>query len=650
MRFFSIAFRPKTQRVPYAGALRDTLWLWGALALIIAVLQHRLWAEIPADFAPLTRVFFAVGYAVFCGVLALPAAVLSLIAERFCRRGVFYVAAFVLGGATAVFAYIDSSYYGVYGYHIDGMVLNLLTNSAASDSVTVGGKAFFFTVARAGGIVLAWAALLYGVRRLRAFLRPRFPRLRCSFRLSVCVVAGFAALFLCEKMLFVGCYMRYPGQALRARALLGPLHLTLPAPRLFTQNPPLEDALTKAPEADGGVLATPPHFVFGKRPLGRLPNILILVVESGHASAQRADVMPNTFHLTEDGVFAGLHYSGSNCTRFGFFALFYGLYPTYWDAALEARQGPALIAAARELGYRFCVASSTDLHFPEFRQTVFAEVPPADIHDTQKGEPFQRDEAIADRMIDLVRSNDHRPFFGVAFFDSPHIPYRYPAAAEKFTPALPLEDVDVLAQGVNGDPDCLRALRNRSLNSIAYVDSQIGRIVKALKDTDQYNTTALIVAGDHGQEFCELGVEKGHIGHNGAFTPYQTRTLFAAHIPGAGPLRLQRITSHMDVPATLLPLMGVKNPPETYTQGVSLLQKDDPRRVVFLASWSEAVWTDGDTTVQIGRGLHNRGSIHIFDASWRELPLTSGQLDHFYKAIRASEQARRAFLTSPPDE
>jgi len=44
----------------------------------------------------------------------------------------------------------------------------------------------------------------------------------------------------------------------------------------------------------------------------------------------------------------------------------------------------------------------------------------------------------------------------------------------------------------------------------------------------------------------------GQLGHCGNFTQYQTRVPLIVHVPGAKPRRVTEVTTHVDVPTTLL--------------------------------------------------------------------------------------------------
>ena len=109
------------------------------------------------------------------------------------------------------------------------------------------------------------------------------------------------------------------------------------------------------------------------------------------------------------------------------------------------------------------------------------------------------------------------------------------------------------------------------------------------------NNTLVFITGDHGEEFGELGL----FGHDSAFHRYQTQTLMVAHIPGTPPQRIQRLTSHIDVPPTILTYMGVENPLSDYAEGVPFTAQQGPP-YTLIASWNDAAIVDRDTITAFG--------------------------------------------------
>jgi membrane-anchored protein YejM (alkaline phosphatase superfamily) len=84
-----------------------------------------------------------------------------------------------------------------------------------------------------------------------------------------------------------------------------------------------------------------------------------------------------------------------------------------------------------------------------------------------------------------------------------------------------------------------------------------------------------------------------------------------ANIPAVAPRRIAHLTSHNDVPATILTYMGVENPLSDYTQGRPLLDETEPP-YQFIASWGTAAIVDRQTTTAFGLEAYN-ADISVLD-------------------------------------
>jgi membrane-anchored protein YejM (alkaline phosphatase superfamily) len=161
---------------------------------------------------------------------------------------------------------------------------------------------------------------------------------------------------------------------------------------------------------------------------------------------------------------------------------------------------------------------------------------------------------------------------------------------------------------------------NRYRNAVAYADEVVGGLVNRLDARGLLATTIVIVTSDHGEEFNE----HGYWGHNGAFTPEQIHVPLVLYVPGLAPARHEALSSHHDLPATVLGLLGVTNPPADYSLGRSLLDGDgDPNAVACGAD--ECALVEQDRTLTFGVGVHDPSGIRATDAAFR--PLSIGRAD-----------------------
>jgi arylsulfatase A-like enzyme len=127
-----------------------------------------------------------------------------------------------------------------------------------------------------------------------------------------------------------------------------------------------------------------------------------------------------------------------------------------------------------------------------------------------------------------------------------------------------------------------RAYGDRYEGGIAYVDTQIGRLVDALAGRHLLSKTIIVVAGDHGESLGEHG-EQAH----GIFL-YDS-TLHVPLIlcaPGVAATRVAGATSLVDVFPTVLRLLGIAAAPPR--DGISLLSALTLGRVPEHAIYAES--------------------------------------------------------------
>jgi membrane-anchored protein YejM (alkaline phosphatase superfamily) len=108
-----------------------------------------------------------------------------------------------------------------------------------------------------------------------------------------------------------------------------------------------------------------------------------------------------------------------------------------------------------------------------------------------------------------------------------------------------------------------------------------------LREHNLLDSTIVLMTGDHGEEF----MEKGHWGHARGYPDEQTRVPMVLWVPGRPAAQVQRMTSHLDLPATILPLLGVSNPPEDYSLGYDMLS-DTARSYTVLCDWNNLCIVD----------------------------------------------------------
>ena len=131
-------------------------------------------------------------------------------------------------------------------------------------------------------------------------------------------------------------------------------------------------------------------------------------------------------------------------------------------------------------------------------------------------------------------------------------------------------------------PGLSRELKNLFLNSMHYVDRQIGRVIEGVRQCGEFDQTIFVVVGDHGEEFGECG----RFGHTSDFSRFQTQTFGVLRLPGEVPRVITNLTSHVDFEPTILAWMGVTNAVQDYSTGLPI-QNGGTHSAVVVAGWQK---------------------------------------------------------------
>jgi hypothetical protein len=575
-------------------------WIANYLALV-ALALHAAGPE-PGD--PLAARGFVLAVALtYPAFYLLPAAALAwgagaLLGRRWPRAGAFAALGVALLGcsAVAVALWADLRLHRLYGFHVNGFVWNLLTTPGGLRALGASDRTYWLAGAVVAGVVATEAALAVALgpaldRFVHAFRRERTgPAWRPQRRIWVPALAVLLALSLGERVTFAVADLRdYTPVLRRADGL--PFYLPMTAKRL-AERVGIEASDHRAldlPE-DGSSLAYPAEPLLGALTDPPL-DVVWLCAESLRADAIDAHVTPTLSDLAHRSLWFRNHLSGGNGTRMGVFSMFYGLPGPYWFTFLRENRGPVVIDWVVDHGYQVDAYTSDDFSYPEFAQTVFARVPHENLHEAQPGPPsWKRDRETIGAVVDRIRKRDRdRPFFLFAFLESPHARYDFPPESVVVRPYL--EDFDY----VTSDPEAsAELLHNRYRNSLRHLDQQIGRVLTALADEGLEDRTIVVVTGDHGEEF----MEKGRWGHGSQFSEEQIRVPLLIHLPGQPAREIDRLTSHLDLPATILARLGVATPPSSFGTGIDLLGPER-RHFSVVADWNTVGYVDDAVKLRI---------------------------------------------------
>ncbi len=526
---------------------------------------------LPAD-GRLFLLTAALGYsALYVGLIAGLCRLLGLVLGRRLEQ---MVALLVLSLLT-ILLLVDSQIYGMYGFHLNGFVWNLITTPGGIESMG-GSASTSLTVA----VICLLVLMIQGAVLLLTRFRP-VPGLRYMA----------AILLLC----MVG-----------ERAVYGFSHLKGYRPVLMAaQSVPFYQPTTFRRVAEEWGVEMTRGSDLQADVKGRLdypgnpvqliddaarPNVMILVAESLRWDMLTPEIMPNLWGFAEKhGTRFTDHISGGNGTRMGIFSLFYGLPGNYWFSVLDERRSPVVMDLLQEEDYRLGLFTSANFSYPEFDRTVFVNVPKESMVSDDNEEGWKRDRRNVTRLLKWMGANpDGQPFMGFMFFESAHARYYFPEESvirEDYLPDMNYATMD-LEKDIGG-------IFNRYVNASHHLDQQLGRVLSELEERGRLKDTIVIITGDHGEEF----MENGRWGHNSEFHRQQIHVPLVMAVPGRPPGVVSRPTSHLDVMPTLLPLLGVTNPASDYAIGTSLFAPRRDQSYRLVASWDALAYVGEDYKV-----------------------------------------------------
>ncbi len=516
-------------------------------------------------------------------VYLLPAMLLSYLAWRFLRP-VHSRLAWGMGvlffGVSFLLIFADARLYNLFGFHINSFVLNLVTTPGGIDSLGSSGGAEAVFALMALVLILVPALLLLPARWMAGRQGKR------SLVLGKRWVVVLLLLGVAERVAYGVSSLEYYSPILKvadAFPLYNRVRFKSLAAKLGYQNKRPRQVSAGMAKGELNYPLKPLRVLPPEKPL----NMVWLVAESLRWDMLTPEIMPNTWKFAGESLRLDQHLSGGNGTRQGLFSLMYGLYGAYWDAFLREERGPVMLDVLKGQNYQFYMTTSASFTYPEFDRTLFAAIDSADLHHGQKARPpWQRDIDNAKAVSRFIRDRDKsRPFMTFFFFESTHARYDFPESSVIVSPYL--KDVNYALMSKASLKKDIAQLKNRYINAAHHVDKQIGRILDTLEQQGLLDNTIVLITGDHGEEF----MEKGHWGHNAGFHEEQIHVPMVLHIPGQAPRVLSRLTSHMDIVPSLMPLLGVKNPVADYAQGHDIFAPDSPGYVIA-SDWSGVAYID----------------------------------------------------------
>jgi uncharacterized protein len=588
--------------------LSAALLLWLLNVVFGAVVSAGYLQRAPEDLSPRGILFLVLGMISSVSLISLAPGLLGILLalkrrsvhSQAIRHGLLWTTALGL-------LYADTRIFGVFSFHLNKAIWNSITTPGAGDALHFHPSDWVLPAFAAIGIISIQAYLF------RRFHSTAFHHQGWGARLRPALLGLglLTPIVVAERNLYANAQLE-GGTEIATLSELMPYY-TLPN-RVWR-------AIQHAPKTEGEQVFKLedralhyPKAALQVDPDGPRPNILILVLDGLRADMLGPSTMPNAWEFAQDSRVFESHWSGGNCTRHGIFSLMYGLHGNYWGPVLAEQQSPVLIDTLLDLNYEPRIICSAAQSFPEFRSTAWFHVQDS-IEDEFEGEVWQKDRQVAARF-DLwldERDDPDRPFFAFSLLDSTHANYSFPEADTYFTPSSDKVGYIQISYGL--EPEERWALFNRYRNSVRHADYVVGQMLDSLRQRGQLDNTIVLITGDHGEEFFE----NGYWGHHSNFTQEQVQVPFLLRGPGITPGTENRPTSHIDLPRTLLELLGTSpGQAPNYTLGQNLLDLSGDRQIVS-SSWSSLALKVEDDGVIVLSAYADDIPLRVFGHHWQPL-------------------------------
>lgn len=458
---------------------------------------------------------------------------------------------------------LDENIFNQFRYHLSPIVFNLMFGTRASDT-------FQFSASNIATVTIFIIGII-GLQFLFYYLAKKIVLSIPNLRIKTSSIFFLVALIF-SHLTYAWSDVNFYRPIMQYKNVY-PVFFPLTAETLMTKLNLVDTERIKKNKAiqsnlSQNVIRYPSNPIISE-PQSNKKNILFLIVDSWRYDCMTSEITPNIYRISQKSQVFLNHKSGSNMTTGGIFTLFYGIPATYFDSFTNLTKSPVFIDELQKQQYDLGIFSSSTIENPPFNRNVFANVP--NLRLFSKGNtPSERDMDISmEWMSKIDTKTSKNPFFGFVFFDSAH-GFDYPKNYKTpFNPSL--REVDFLALNDSYDKG---PLVNRYKNSLHFIDSKIGEIIKQLEKKNLLENTIIVITGDHGQEFNDN--KKGYWNHGGNFSKYQIQVPMMVFDFSKTPKKHTHLSLHYDIVPTLMTsVLKVKNPLKDYSTGQDLYNTNE---------------------------------------------------------------------------
>lgn len=300
------------------------------------------------------------------------------------------------------------------------------------------------------------------------------------------------------------------------------------------------------------------------------PNVILIVLESfSDTIMQMQGVTPNLRKIRDEGLSFPHFYANSFRTDRGLVSIYSGLpaQPTMsvMDIPRKSTTLPSIAGTLSENGYHTVLYYGGDINYSNmrsyfmgtgFRQIVCDSDFPIRL---QTGKWGVADGAVYQRLLDDIKADQtDKPFFRSVITGSSHEPFDVPNYQKMDSPVL---------------------------NAFSYADDCLGKLIDELKTMPCWEKTVVAIVADHLGAFPD---------NPDNYQPWRFRIPF---ILTGGAIKMQEsravIGSQIDIPATILGLLGISHHDFTYSK--DLLDPRAPHFAFFTFPDAMGMMTDSSS-------------------------------------------------------
>ncbi len=325
-------------------------------------------------------------------------------------------------------------------------------------------------------------------------------------------------------------------------------------------------------------------------PRGKKYNIIFYFFESTpvkyfNLKFNGKDVMPRWHGLMKNSMSAKNHYANYPLSANAMLSLLTSAYSLNTKDLVVQKHSSVKLKSLPEIlkknGYRTAVIHTGDLRYAGQRRFLsYRSIDRIiDLPELEKIPPYNfkvgwgvDERAMIEPSVNFMKKSKE-PFFITYMPCNPHHPYAIP------------DDIKPIVDPSTGKTGRERMFL-RYINSLHYADHVLGMLMDRLEKEGLMENTILFLMADHGEAFYQHSQNYNH-----PFFLYEENV----HVPMLiynrrlidSPIEIESITRHVDIPATVLDLLGIKDD-EKY-EGTSVLSARREKLALLHTSYKDDI-------------------------------------------------------------